>query len=145
MSMFDFDSPKVRRSLGQAALQDPYPACLVDRHGVIYAANLMAFWLWDTLRSREPVRPDTLLGNNIFNVLADNMKRIPIDQNIEFYTKRSAMVKRLHAEAKLPPYTPFIAAMKADPRLAQLYENAPLTIERKWEYPLRIMHPEKFS
>ncbi len=141
--MFDFDYPKVRRSLGQAALQDPYPACLVDRHGVIYAANLMAFWLWDTLRPGEPVRPDTLLGNSIFNVLADNIERIPIDQNIEFYTKRSAMVKRLQADATLPLYTPFIAAMKADPRLAQLYENALPTIDRKWEYPLKILHPEK--
>ncbi len=141
--MFGFDSPKVRQSLGQAALQDSYPALLADRRGVIYAANLMTFWLWGALRPGEPIKPDTLLGNSIFNVVADNIERIPIDQNIEFYTKRSATVKRLYADAKLPLYTPFIAAMKADPRLAQLYESALPTIDRKWEYLLRILHPGK--
>src|SRR5947209_11492604 len=75
VTMFDFDLPKIRHSLGQAALQDPYPAWFVDTRGVIYAANLMAFWLWDTLRPGEPMRPDALLGNSIFNVLADNIGR----------------------------------------------------------------------
>ena len=139
--MFDFDSPKVRQSLGQAALQDPYPACLLDRHGVIYAANLMAFWLWGALRPGEAIKPDTLLGNSIFNVLVDNFERIPVDQNIEFYTKRSALVKRLNAHSKLPLYTSFVAALKANPRLAQIYESAIPNAEREWEYPLSIMHP----
>jgi hypothetical protein len=141
VTMFDFDLPKIRHSLGQAALQDPYPAWFVDTRGVIYAANLMAFWLWDTLRPGEPMRPDALLGNSIFNVLADNIGRIPVDENVEFFTKRSAIVKRLYARSKSPLYTSFIAAMKANPRLTQIYESATLTADRKWEYPLRILHP----
>lgn len=139
VTMFDFDLPRVRNSLGQAALQDPYPAWFVDTRGVIYAANLMAFWLWDTLRPGEAIRPDALLGNSIFDVLVDNIERIPVDENIEFFTKRSAIVKSLDARAKLPLSTSFVAAMKANPRLARIYESATLNTDRKWEYPLRIM------
>src|SRR5207249_2713248 len=122
--MFDADYPKVRQSLSQAALQDPYPALLVDSQGVIYAANLMAFWLWDALQPGEPVKPDSLLGNSVFDMLTSNFERIPTEQNVEFYTKRAALVKRLYARSKLPLYISFITAMKADPRLAQIYEHA---------------------
>ena len=117
--MFDFDYPKVKQSLGQAALQDPYPAWLLDSRGVIHAANLMAFWLWDTIRPGEPVKPDSLLGISVFNILADNLERIPVDQNVDFYMKRSAVVKRIDANLRSPLYASFIGAMKANPRIAQ--------------------------
>src|SRR2546423_6348417 len=116
--MFDFDYPKVRQSLGQAALQDPYPAWLLDSRGVIHAANLMALWLWEMLVPGEPVRPDSLLSASIFSLQASHFERIPPDQNGEFYSKRSALVKRLDANQGSPLYAPFIAAMKADPQLA---------------------------
>jgi len=51
--VFDFDYPKVKLSLGRAALQDPYPAWFLDSQAVIRGSNLMAFWLWDALRPGE--------------------------------------------------------------------------------------------
>ena len=139
--MFDFDYPKVKQSLGQAALQDPYPAWLLDSRGVIHAANLMAFWLWDTIRPGEPVKPDSLLGISVFNILADNLERIPVDQNVDFYMKRSAVVKRIDANLRSPLYASFIGAMKANPRMAQIYDYTIPNLDREWEYPLRIALP----
>src|SRR5437667_113863 len=66
--MFYFDYPKVKHSLAQTALQDPYPALYIDTRGVIRGANLMAFWLWNSLQLEEPIRPDTLLGRSIFSI-----------------------------------------------------------------------------
>jgi hypothetical protein len=143
--MFDFDYPKVRQSLGRAALQDPYPAWLLDSRGVIHAANLMAFWLWEMLVPGEPVRPDSLLSASIFSLQASHFERIPLDQNGEFYSKRSALVKRLDANQGSPLYAPFIAAMKADPQLAYIFEHAIPQPDREWEYPLRIAPPRQWS
>jgi hypothetical protein len=141
--VFDFDYPKVKLSLVRAALQDPYPAWFLDSQIVIRGANLMAFWLWDALRPGEPIRPDALLGKSAFNIFAHNIERIPADLNVEFYTKRSAVVKRIDANMRShsPLYAPFIAAMKSDPRLAQIYEQDTPYIEREWEHILRIAPP----
>lgn len=141
--MFDFDYPKVKLSLGRAALQDPYPAWFYDSRGVIRGANLMAFWLWDVLRPGEAIRPDFLLGKSIFNIFAGNIERIPVEQNIEFYSKWSAVVKRMDANmgSHSPLYVPFIAAMKSDPRREPIYEQVAPYIEREWEHILRIAPP----
>lgn len=143
--MFDFDYPKVRQSLGLAALQDPYPAWLLNSRGVIQAANLMAFWLWEMLVPGEPVRPDSLLSTSNFSVQANHFARIPLDRNSEFYGKRSALVKRLDANQGSPLYAPFIAAMKADPQLAYIFEHAMPQPDREWEYPLRITPPRQVT
>jgi hypothetical protein len=142
--LFYFDYPKVKHSLGRAALQDPYPAWYLDTRGVIRGANLMAFWLWDTLKAGEPIRPDALLGKSVFNVFAQNFERIPADLNEEFYAKKSAIVKRMNAEmgSDLTLYTPFVAAMKADPRLENIYQQAALYPENEWENPIKITPPE---
>ena len=141
--MFDFDYPKVKHSLGQAALQDPYPAWILDSQGVIHAANLMAFWLWDTINPGEPIRPGALLGNSAFNIFAGNFKRIPVEGNSEFYAKKSAVVKRLSNEPGTDSslYAPFIAAMKNDPLRAQIYEQAVLYPDREWDYTFSIAPP----
>jgi hypothetical protein len=141
VAMFDFDYPKVKQSLGRAALQGPYPAWFLDPLGVIYAANLMAFWLWDVLRPGEPIKPDSLLGRSIFDILVDNLERIPMDQNVELYEKRSAVVKRLYASSGLPLYNSFVSAMEADSQLAQIYERAVPNTDREWDYPLKILSP----
>ena len=112
--MFYFDYPKVKHSLARTALQDPYPAWYMDTRGGIRGANLMAFWLWDALQLIEPIRPDALLGRSILSIFMNNFKRIPMEQNGEFYTKKSSIVKRMKANSSLesPIYYPFIAAMK---------------------------------
>src|ERR1700726_3126574 len=81
--MSSFVYPQVKRSLGKAALRDAYPVWLLDPYGTIMAANLMAFWLCDRLPSNELPSPDTLLGTNALTILADNLQRIPIGENIE--------------------------------------------------------------
>ncbi|MEO8954811.1 MAG: hypothetical protein ABI396_14315 [Ktedonobacteraceae bacterium] len=141
--MFDFDYPKVRQSLGEAALRDPYPVWLLDPHGVFKATNLMAIWLWEMLTPEETVTPNALLGTSAFALLADMFERIPVDQNVELYTKQSAVVKRLAPKADESLYALFIAAMKADPQRADIYEQAEPDTEREWEYPLRMASPEQ--
>ncbi|MHB8596444.1 MAG: hypothetical protein ACYDER_06495 [Ktedonobacteraceae bacterium] len=139
--MFNFDYPRVKQSLGKAALQEPYPTWFLNPQGIIKAANLMAFWLWDTMKSEEGFTPEAILGTSSFTLLADMFERIPVEQNVELYTKRAAAVKRLAAKADKPYYASFIAAMKANPQLAQIYEQADLGIQHEWEYPLRILYP----
>ena len=139
--MFYFDYPKVKHSLGQAALGDPYPAWLLDTLGVIRAANLMAFWLWDALKPGEPVSRDALLDTSAFNVFANNIERIPVEYNGEFYAKKSAVARRMNAEMGSSLCASFITAMKSDPRLAQIYEQATPYTDREWEYTLRIRPP----
>jgi hypothetical protein len=141
--MFYYDYPKVKHSLGLAALHDPYPAWHMDTRGVIRGANLMAFWLWDALQPGEPIRPDALLGKSVFQILAHNFARIPVDQNVEFYTKKSAVVKRMNAGVGTESilYASFIAAMKADPRLKNIFEQAPLYPDKEWENSLKITLP----
>jgi hypothetical protein len=142
--VFNFVYPKVKYSLGKAALQDPWPACFLDPHGVITAANLLFFWLWDALTPGEPVQPDVLLGTNIFTVLAHNMERMPVDLNIEAFIKRSAQVKHAAESEHSAEYAPFIEAMKAHPGLAYIYETVPAHPENEWEYPLWITTPGKY-
>ena len=141
--MFYFDYPKVKHSLGLTALQDPYPAWYMDTQGVIRGTNLLAFWLWDTLQLGEPIRPGALLGSSIFSILANNFRRIPVEQNGEFYAKKSSIVKRRKANLSLgsPIYDPFIAAMKSDPQLEKIYEQAELYPDYEWEHPIRIVPP----
>ena len=143
MFVFFFDYPKVKHSLWRAALEDPYPAWYLDTRGVIRAANLMAFWLWDALGAGEPIKADALLGKSTFTIFAHHFERIPVDQNGEFYAKKSAIVKRMNAEVGSDAilYASFIAAMKADPRLESIYGQAVLYPDNEWENPLRIVPP----
>src|SRR5256885_1386209 len=101
--MLNFDPPRIRLSLGQAALHEPYPSWHLDPYGVIRSANLMAFWLWGCLKDAEPVQPELLLGQTIFDIEAANFERLPIYHNVEFYAKQSALIKRLAALSTLSP------------------------------------------
>ena len=143
--MFYFDYPKVKYSLARTALQDPYPAWYMGTRGVIRGTNLLAFWLWDTLQLTEPIRSDALLGRSIFSIFANNFERIPIERNGEFYAKQSSIVKRMKADLSLesPIYDPFIAAMKRDPQLDKIYEQAALYPDKEWEYPFSIIPPDQ--
>lgn len=140
--LFDFDYPKVKPSLGKAALRDSYPVWLLDPHGVFKATNLMALWLWG-MTPEETITPGALLGTSAFALLADMFERIPVDQNVELYTKQSAVVKRLSAKVGEPLYARFITAMKANPQRAHIYEQAEPATEREWEYPLKMTSPDQ--
>ncbi|MBV9229668.1 MAG: hypothetical protein JOZ18_10180 [Chloroflexi bacterium] len=140
--MLNFDSPRIRLSLGQAALREPYPSWILDPYGVFRSANLLAFWLWDQLGHGGAIQPDLLIGRNIFDIQAANFERLPLTRNIEFYAKRSALVKRVAANWASSSYSSFIAKMKADPRRARIYEDAVSNPEHIWEYRLIITAPE---
>ena len=140
--MFDFDYPKVKPSLGKAILRDSYPALLLDPQGVITAANLMAFWLWGKLNEEGNFAPEAVLGTNVFDLFAELFERIPVSENIELYTKKSAVVKRLAIRADEAIYANFIALMKAEPRRAEIYEQAVPNTDYEWQYSLKIFPPE---
>lgn len=139
--MSQFVYPQVKRSLGKAALRDSYPAWFLDPDGVITAANLMAFWLCDTLSAGDLPQPDTLLGVNALIVLADNVKRIPVGENIELFTKSSALVKHAAAGKDSSVYAPFVDMMMSHSGLKYIYEHSLPHPEHEWEYPLKIVPP----
>src|SRR5258708_19781806 len=89
------------------------------------------------------MKSDALLGKSVFTIFALHFERIPVDQNGEFYAKKSAIVKRMNAEVGSDAilYASFIAAMKADPRLESIYGQAVLYPDNDWENPLRIIPP----
>lgn len=137
------DYPRVKQSLGLAALRDAYPTIFLDMRGNIRGVNPLALWLSGALQVGEPFHPERLLGANAFTMTAQQIPRIPPELNREFYTTRSAIVKRQDERSRLRIYAPFIAAMHADPVLAEIYESAPQYPEREWEYPFTIAHPEQ--
>ena len=145
MYYFDLDYPKVRQSLGVAALREAYPTLLLNFRGDICGVNPLSLWLWGELRPGEPFQPERLLGTHVFTMLARQVDRIPVEQNEEFYAKASAVVKRgvsQRSERAYAGYSHFIAAMQGDPQRAKVYEEASLYPDREWEYMLRIAHPQ---
>jgi hypothetical protein len=140
--MLNFDTPRIRLSLGQAALREPYPCWHLDPYGVVRSANLMAFWLWGELQHGQTIQPDLLIGKNIFDIHATNIDRIPFYHNVEFYTKQSALAKRATANQVASPSLAFDTAMKADTHYIKLYDDTLSDLERVWEYPLVITAPE---
>ncbi len=141
--MVYFDYPRVKQSLGVAALQDAYPTLFLDLRGDICGVNPLALWLWGALKTGESFHPERLLGVNAFTIAAKQFHRIPVEQNREFYTKRSALVKRQDEHSQRTTYAPFIAAMHSDPARAEIFESASVYPAQEWEYPLTIMHPEQ--
>ena len=86
------DYPRVKQSLGIAALRDAYPTLFLDLRGNICGVNPLALWLSGVLNVGEPFHPERLLGANVFTRTAQQIHRIPADLNREFYTTRSAIV-----------------------------------------------------
>jgi hypothetical protein len=145
VNYFDFDYPSVRQSLGVAALREAYPTLLLNLRGDICGVNPLALWLWGELQPGEPFQPERLLGVNAYALRSEHIDRIPVEQNLEYYTKLSAVIKRGLAQRGASAnaiYETFIAAMQADPRRAEIYESAPLYPDKEWEYTLRIAHPQ---
>ena len=141
--MVFIDYPRVKQSLGIAALRDAYPTLFLNLRGDICGVNPLALWLWGAMKADEPFHPERLLGVNAFTIAAKQFHRIPVEQNREFYTKRSALVKRQDEHSHRTTYAPFIAAMHSDPARAEIYETASVYPAQEWEYPLTIAHPEQ--
>lgn len=141
--MVFIDYPRVKRSLGVAALRDAYPTLLLDLRANICGVNPLALWMWGALKAGEPFHPERFLGVNIFTIAAQQYHRIPAELNRKFYLTRSAIVKRQDEYSRLTIYAPFIAAMRSDPARAELFESAPDYPDSEWEFPLTIAHPEQ--
>ncbi|HEV2473946.1 MAG TPA: hypothetical protein VGS41_14820, partial [Chthonomonadales bacterium] len=145
MYYFDLDYPRVRQSLGVAALREAYPTLLLNLRGDICGVNPLALWLWGALQPGEPLHPERLMGVNAYTLAALQMDRMPVEQNEEMYAKAVAIVKRSLArnyESAYAIYGAFIEAMRTDPGRAILYESAPLYPHKEWEYALKISHPQ---
>lgn len=141
--MVYIDYPRVKQSLGIAALRDAYPTLFLNPCGDICGVNPLALWLWGALKEGEAFHPERILGVNAFTMAAQQFHRIPAELNREFYTKRSAIVKRQDEFSQRTTYAPFIDAMHSDPARAEIYESASDYPEQEWEYPLTIAHPEQ--
>ena len=141
--MIFVDYPRIKQSLGVAALRDAYPTLFLDPSGIIRGVNPLALWLWGALQESEPFHPERLLGIHAFTKVAQQLHRIPVEQNREFYIKRSAIAKRQDEHSQRTAYAPFIAAMHDDPARSALYESAPLSPDQEWDYLLTIAHPSQ--
>ena len=141
--MVFIDYPRVKQSLGIAALRDAYPTLFLNLRGDICGVNPLALWLWGALKANEPFHPERFLGINVFTISSQQFYRIPAELNGEFYMTRSAIVKRQDERSQLTIYAPFIAAMHSDPARAEIFESAPVYPEHGWECPLTIAHPEQ--
>ena len=135
--------PRVKQSLGIAALRDAYPTLFLNPRGDICGVNPLGLWLWGALNADESFHPERFLGINVFTMVAQQFHRIPAELNREFYMIRSAIVKRQDECSQLTIYAPFIAAMHSDPKRAEIFESTPFYPEHEWEYPLTIAHPEQ--
>jgi len=135
------DYPRIKQSLGIAALRDAYPTLYLNPTGIIRGVNPLALWLWGALHEGEPFHPERFLGIHAFTKVAHQLHRIPVEQNREFYIKRSAIAKRQDEHSQRTTYAPFISAMHSDPARLALYESAPTYPDQEWEYPFTIAHP----
>src|SRR5579859_582390 len=71
------DYPRVKQSLGIAALRDAYPTTFLNMRGNICGVNPLALWLSGALQVGEPFHPERLLGANAFTMTAQQIPRIP--------------------------------------------------------------------
>src|SRR5947209_7665054 len=102
------DYPRVKQSLGVAALRDAYPTVLLNPSGVIRGVNPLVLWLWGELQEGEPFHPERFLGIHGFTNLGNYLHSIPVEQNREFYMKRSAIAKRQGEHSQRTIYASFI-------------------------------------
>lgn len=129
-------------------LKDPYPVWNLTDDGLIFAANLLAFWLWDALDPDDRgITQENLLGANALDVFIrpENLSRIPVDQNRQFWQTKSSVALRLSERyGWLPPYANFQTAMRADWGRWRLFDEVRrghMVVEREWEYVLAIVPP----
>lgn len=122
----------------EKSLRQPNPSWLLTPHGIVVAANVQAFWLWDA------DEPSDILGVNAFDILSRNLGRIPIEDNVRFFQSKTAQVKLLAETFGSGFYTAFIEAMQRDPYLRKIYvEQQKLSRQERWsngqlQYTLQI-------
>jgi len=135
------DYPQVKLSEAVDYLNESYPVWLLTPHGIVVGANRLTNWLWQIRQLND------LLGSNAFAIFRDNLRRMPKHANREFFTKKSAWVKRMSHLHDPHHYDPFIHAMKGDSDLKHMYEWEswePATgwEDDEWQYKLHIGHPD---
>jgi hypothetical protein len=125
--------PEITLQKEEKRLYTPYPAWYLSKEGNILEANLLSFWLWDT------VQPNKFLGINVSDVFSRNFKRLPKKANGEFYTKKTSVFKRLEADFGSKPYLSYIEGLRADPELWNIYEK------EEWLYPEQWLHEDEWE
>lgn len=139
--------PVTEKEADQLLQAETIPIWRLGLDGMLVSANPMALWLWNVIRLSERVLsiPD-LLNINVFDLFRRSFARIPIEfaENRDFFTKKSAVIKRILRESKTyspSPFTSFRDAMWADPQHRFIYEQA-ANPDEEWEYTIRITHPD---
>ena len=54
------DYPRIKQSLGVAALRDAYPTLLLDQRATICGVNPLVLWMWGALKEDEPFHLSSL-------------------------------------------------------------------------------------
>jgi hypothetical protein len=105
-------------------LTSPNPAWLIGFDTTVIAANLPALWLWDVLPEvlQSKKLPD---GLRTFNIFARNFDRIPLEENKDFYWKKSIDAEAIKAFCRdEEPIRKFKQKMLADPQRKAIYKEA---------------------
>src|SRR5437868_5599222 len=88
--------PPIGEDKARTWLQDHYPVWHVRLDGILTIANPMALWLWGLIRlSDNTLHIQALFNINVFDLFRYNFSRIPVSENYDFFTKKSAFIKRL--------------------------------------------------
>lgn len=141
MNRFHVGLPTVRQSLGEAALRDAYPTLLLTLTGEIRGVNPLALWLWGGLMPGEPLQAERLLGVNIYNMIARNFDRLPVEHNRGLYARMSAIVKSGIENQHPIGYQVFVESMLAQPDRAAIYESSePYEVDGR-DYTMYVYHP----
>lgn len=141
MNRFHLELPRVRQSLSEAALKDAYPTLLLTLTGEIRGVNPLALWLWGGLVPGEPLQAERLLGVNIYNMIARNFDRLPVEQNRGLYVRMSAIVKSGIEHQHPIDYHIFVERMLAHPGRAAIFQSSePYEVDGR-DYTMYVYDP----
>ena len=138
-----FEYPPVGYDEVPVALESKYPVWVLDETGRVKEANLLAFWVWDALDPvNRVVQRDRLLGQFVFQIMADSLSLISIRCNIDFFLAKFCVLKKFgqHPSARNIA-EPFARFFQNFSDLRELYLKAPLDRRDEGVYPLRIANP----
>ncbi len=135
---------KITLAEAERRLHEVHPAWRLDPAGLIVAANLLMLWLWEGASAeRKELATKRVLGLNVFDILADNLFRLPPGRDSEeLLKKKSAVAWAIEELFGEGPIRSFRAAMRADKQRRDIYERARGgDLEHAWQYKLTIAPP----
>jgi hypothetical protein len=130
-------------SQAQKKLNKPCAFWLLTTRGEIFAANILAAWLWEV----GQLNSNTFFGVNVFEIFSRHHNRIPTDQNDEFFKKKIQVLNRLIRGYGRKPYKNFLRYVQTDLHLREMLKKKAYIpdeqweTDRIWEYSLKLFPP----